>query len=989
MTNLTDQTEEIKLSAEDVHEILHRTCSAQRLAEQVTISCIRDCGGVVKSRSSDEEGSLTQVCETMQEWAAVRATAAEMDWPDPSNKLRIPYEVGVVLGSECPCAECRERGFKGLHRCNEAVQQLTWLFLDADKGQSAAQLRAALDQLDVCYLFTESSTSRSGGNPFKWHLILPYAEPVVLPSRSRPDVDGPASLLATEKWYTSTYNFLANALFTLGGIARPDVSVAKLSQPAFIAHIPPGGESRRNTYRGGRLFNFEKFLRLAGKEYSPQLVYRDADADDVTTKRSGGSRGDNGPVPTFDAPTTPGRTEGETTGSLLYAAFDYFDMIKERRPDGSCSVVCPWAENHHSTGRTDVVIFTKGPRSTAPTSVQLDGGFECLHDGGNLPGQCMNATAADVLRWARKHGCAALKDRPEFGGEAPAKVAPQAEVVEPTPETPAKKVERVLLPPAFPGAPVEGVPARPPESEPFYRKPAAIEIPIRVDDRVAMKVAAIRAIAAHPDFYKIGNKLYDIIVDDELDAKGNEKKPIVRQTIYPHLYNILGSAAVWFKDTHSRDGVPHRTLYVPPRDVVAGVLAAGAYPGVRELRGIITVPIFRKDGTLITRPGYDPASGLLYRPEKHIRPVSADPCRAELAKALSDLRYVLRDFPFVDRDIAFSVWLSAIFEKFMRNVFESMKPVRLVAANKSGGGKTKVVNTAAIIVEGHEAPTQPYHGNDEEDERVLGSIVANGDEEPIVSLDNIKRGVKLASAAFENFLTAPRFSTRSIGTSKRIKAVWHDVQLWATGNDLETASDMARRVLRIEIEDRTGYPQDRPVAEKNLEAYCKRNRAELIHAVLTLLSGFFAARARKWDITIPDFASFEGWTLVRKAIIWCGLRDPMDAAGKAEDDATARKAGYVVEHLRAMSADRKMYMGAAVQLLKQGLANPTASPHKKAADFFSNIGVDITSPKGAANSLGARLRPYKGHVHTDAAGKRWLLYLHDDSGGSFFRVDAV
>ena len=118
---------------------------------------------------------------------------------------------------------------------------------------------------------------------------------------------------------------------------------------------------------------------------------------------------------------------------------------------------------------------------------------------------------------------------------------------------------------------------------------------------------------------------------------------------------------------------------------------------------------------------------------------------------------------------------------------------------------------------------------------------------PVAVLDNIKRGVALASAAFEMYLTTPKFATRRIGTSENIrveKGSWTDTLWWATGNDLTTSGDMARRVLRIGINDKTGKPEDRAVAEADLEGYCKTNRKRLLTAALTLLSGFFAARRK-------------------------------------------------------------------------------------------------------------------------------------------------
>lgn len=48
----------------------------------------------------------------------------------------------------------------------------------------------------------------------------------------------------------------------------------------------------------------------------------------------------------------------------------------------------------------------------------------------------------------------------------------------------------------------------------------------------------------------------------------------------------------------------------PPREVLAAVLAGKTWPDVPPLRGVIGAPVLRRDGTLLQRPGYDPATGL-------------------------------------------------------------------------------------------------------------------------------------------------------------------------------------------------------------------------------------------------------------------------------------------------------------------------------------------------------------------------------------------
>jgi hypothetical protein len=334
--------------------------------------------------------------------------------------------------------------------------------------------------------------------------------------------------------------------------------------------------------------------------------------------------------------------------------------------------------------------------------------------------------------------------------------------------------------------------------------------------------------------------------------------------------------------------------------------------------------------------------------------------------------------------------LSAIFTKLLRFAFSGNIPLLAASAGMASSGKGKLPDTAAIITEGCEAEKRNYTGDDAEDERVIGSTVA--DEVPVAVLDNIKRGIALASAAFEMYLTTPKFATRRIGTSENIrveKGSWTDTLWWATGNDLTTSGDMARRVLRIAINDKTGKPEDRAVAEADLEGYCKTNRKRLLTAALTLLSGFFAARRKGWAVELPPFASFEAWSIVRHAVVWCGLPDPFLARGKVSEDAVRADFGFTVEHLRKVLRDKPMHMKRIVDILRADAEKAMASRlYDEVWSFFIDRGVklDGRDVSGASSALGRFLKDYNGQVYVAADGKCWQLWIGRDRCGSLVSI---
>lgn len=1020
----------MKLSApqpQQIRQVLAETSGPSRIADDITLQYAYFDGNAKLGK---------QLNTTFAEWVERRAYAATLPWPNPLDKNSLPSERGAILAQSDDDPDLvRGRA--------EDVLGLTWLFIDCDDGTSPASLKQALAEADVCFLLTESATSRRDGAPLKWHLFLPLDEIVSLPSRGGLQPDAAADLLQLHKqWWRDVRRHVVKLLFAMGRVpddTRDDTSIDTLERKAFVPHCPIDGTQRAVYSQGGRCLNLKAFLTATKfAQPEPPGVGILASLPDSRRGRVGATTahapGDG------KAAATPTSTPGETTGTLLYKVFGYFEMLGPHQGQGKYFVRCPWAENHNGGRGQDhldssTVIFTTGSTT---------GGFKCQHEGGGIPGQCSMASAADVLRWARRKGvpAAVLPDRGGFGAlgasDAEAAAEAAAETIEeasrdggeavavaeantavaaaipttatPTaaPTTPAatipttttttptqppqprrKKPVPAASPHAFPLAADTATPA-PPSASPTQQGAEKIEIEI-TEDLITMRDLAVKAIANHDRIFKIDGKLFDRVEpDDALDRKGQPRAAWLRKTAAPHLTVEIQRTSTWFKVARTAKSV-EKVAARPDSQVIATVLAAGSYPGVRELRGIVSTPVFRPDGTLLQKAGYDHQLHVIYEPgQVRPDPIPLEPSRQQCEEALADLCYVLIDFPFEEPDLAAAVWLSAIFTKLLRFAFSGNIPLLAASAGMASSGKGKLPDTAAIITEGAEAEKRNYTGDDAEDERVIGSTVA--DEVPVAVLDNIKRGIALASAAFEMYLTTPKFATRRIGTSENIrveKGSWTDTLWWATGNDLTTSGDMARRVLRIAINDKTGKPEERAVAEADLEGYCKTNRKRLLTAALTLLSGFFAARRKGWAVELPPFASFEAWSIVRHAVVWCGLPDPFLARGKVSEDAVRADFGFTVEHLRKVLRDKPMHMKRIVDILRADAEKTMASRlYDEVWSFFIDRGVklDGRDVSGASSALGRFLKDYNGQVYVAADGKCWQLWIGRDRCGSLVSI---
>jgi len=173
--------------------------------------------------------------------------------------------------------------------------------------------------------------------------------------------------------------------------------------------------------------------------------------------------------------------------------------------------------------------------------------------------------------------------------------------------------------------------------------------------------------------------------------------------------------------------------------------------GLRELRAVITAPTMRADGTLLAKPGYDLATGLLLVAASQ-RPLVPDrPSITELKAAAATLWRPFADFPFVDKT-ARSVMLAAILTAVIRQTL-GLAPAFSFDAPTAGTGKS-LLGFCLLAVCGMERQAIPDCRDEEEIRKRLLSTLRSG--LPGVLFDNI-RG-QFGSAALEAMLTTEQYT---------------------------------------------------------------------------------------------------------------------------------------------------------------------------------------------------------------------------------------
>jgi hypothetical protein len=290
----------------------------------------------------------------------------------------------------------------------------------------------------------------------------------------------------------------------------------------------------------------------------------------------------------------------------------------------------------------------------------------------------------------------------------------------------------------------------------------------------------------------------------------------------------------------------------------------------RPLKGVVTTPTMRADGSLLAADGYDAKSGLLLDLGGVEYPaIPENPTKADAMRALALLKEPLEEFPFEEEGFEYpslSVALSAILTGLIRRTLPTA-PLHGVDAPEAGSGKGLLCSVVTIIVTGHRATMLNYSTTETEFRKLLFSSLLANDQ--AIVLDNITR--PLEGDLLCSILTEQSIGDRILGVSKTAE-VPTSALFMATGNNLGVKGDMRRRLIacRIIAGER---PEQRQFKRTNLLEWVAERRPALVAAGLTALRAYEAAG--RPNVGLVQLGSFEAWSeRVRGALVWLGEPDP-------------------------------------------------------------------------------------------------------------------
>jgi hypothetical protein len=321
--------------------------------------------------------------------------------------------------------------------------------------------------------------------------------------------------------------------------------------------------------------------------------------------------------------------------------------------------------------------------------------------------------------------------------------------------------------------------------------------------------------------------------------------------------------------------------------------------GLKPFNGITTSPILASDGSFRTGSGYDETTGLWCHHVPEVN-VPEQPTGAQAKASLDALRRFFRTFAFADaetiRDNALGVdivdpskpigldessFLVSLMTAVCRASLILAPGILATAPAFSGAGTGKGLATKAICIIASGAPPSAFtsgHDAEEMDKRLTAALT---EARPAIFLDNYN-DKDLTSDILASALTENPCEVRPMGHTVMVKLHTRTV-IAMTGNDVQIAEDMARRLIKTDYDAKIENPELRPFKPGFLDTVYKERATLLRHALTVWRWG-----RRNADLLSKGkpLGSYEVWAeWCRDPLINLGSRDPVDriAAIKAAD----------------------------------------------------------------------------------------------------------
>lgn len=392
-------------------------------------------------------------------------------------------------------------------------------------------------------------------------------------------------------------------------------------------------------------------------------------------------------------------------------------------------------------------------------------------------------------------------------------------------------------------------------------------------DEEAVANAGIAALGACPELFTHAGQLVTLIPRSDAGTPLAASRPVlqIERLPTPRLRELLSRSARWLVPLS--DAPDESVLSHVPQWVVSAIAARRHWPGLRPLTALVSTPVLRPDGTVLDAPGYDPATGLYLALHANHLPIPVRPTKAAAQLAADSLLATVIHVPFatpVDR----AAWLAMVLTPLARFALGAAAPLCVVEDSPRAQWSDDLIADLAALAGANTPAAVDADDLLGSPRRLIDALRANGD--PVARITN---GLTRTATAWRRICEALQRARATEGL------VWLAATFRPT-RDVE----LPRYALTLRCESAVTTPPGEHEPQFDEPA------SHLLVAALTILRAYQVAG--RPNVGLPRWPGFERWSqVVRAAIVWIGLPDPMrpfDAAPMATSATEAAVADLVV-----------------------------------------------------------------------------------------------
>ena len=392
--------------------------------------------------------------------------------------------------------------------------------------------------------------------------------------------------------------------------------------------------------------------------------------------------------------------------------------------------------------------------------------------------------------------------------------------------------------------------------------------------------------------------------------------------------------------------------------------------GLNQLVGISRAPYLFQD-KLITEYGYNPDSKIFMANCIEMSPMPAILDKKAAKRAMTVFKAPFLSFPYKYAH-GLSVAISAALTGLIRRNMNSA-PLHAFTAPKMATGKSLLCSIISLIVAGRRTAVISQSTNPDADNKRFLSLLLEG--EAVVCMDNIEK--PMFSSTLCSILTEPWFKDRILGKSQLSPECSTSALFMINGNNLVIQGDLSSRTICCSLDAKMEEPEKRHFPG-DIREEVLRDRSKLLHAAFVILLAYMKNSNK---VRVTTFGRFEQWSsMVREAIIWCGLPDPCNSLEEINaSDPVRRKLKNLLMSWHTLTLGKPARVLDVLALAKKIEKGDIESDidTKEAAIIFNETALGIAFCKKNPTELSARSI---GKFFSKHEGRIEMSYLIERAG---------